>query len=853
MSIRTRHKSTAYETRASFTTPEAFRTFAAQIAHSTELRRVDVLEMDCRVYLEGVEVPFSDVSISEVYQQLPMATVSLPPFPGLPEIGRNYYPKVHVFYKDVELERYLLSINKSYTDKDIYRLRFAGVIHRCSYSSMRSAGGDQKYISFQCTHKYYPLSEVRVTYAGRLPETQDQGGDEVSKNSMYGSRQAAFLAMAPVKGSADSGTIGVHEYSQIPTVDGRKAAIAKVDVSVLPPAIAASLHRAVGVPGYLVNFWNILKRDAFLFKPHTRTMTELYVPLIDEGLRYFERMSGHPVIESGLGEGLSIAESDVAKTYQGTESARVSSVVVPPIFRNAIGEAVSVDMAVNTLQSFMINAGEVSSMSDLFEGILGYMRYDKVTLASPVQSATKDRPGVDVLLKPVLPLYYSPTCNVILPSMYSGIQVEESYYDAPTRVFARELNSLVQNSPTVQAIYRAPHLYRKAVSDALAEGPTGRTGKLGDTLAFYEEAFGTHEEGRGVRGKRTELSQWIQFLNMGLKKRQDDDPNSSQTYSESMRIALDRDWFERHRPKRPDGPTDADTTGDHQALDKLNPWKEREVNALFDYQRNVMLALDYDYSLALVEARIGSVQGVFNPHIVVGYPCDIISKNFSDPSYHGFVTSVTTTLSSSGHAATSFSFASAFTYEELYHYTLPPTQPWLADTLGLIDNPSLVDDSTDFQNTKAHRAARDFYMGTLGVGYARPSALYDFTTGKGKLPEIDPSSGCVLKGGPWAEGVNTDIGLSPGTTGATAYSTEGSLAMTRREIETMADIEQDFPVTFVHLPRNTDHESTVTRRKSSLSTPSYRTVLEYFAKTKEVGKSVFLQYTDDVTDENQNK
>ena len=60
----------------------------------------DNLYGNFRLYIEGIEVPFSSASITNTYRGLPTAQIVLAPWRGFSEISKGYFPKVHLFYRD---------------------------------------------------------------------------------------------------------------------------------------------------------------------------------------------------------------------------------------------------------------------------------------------------------------------------------------------------------------------------------------------------------------------------------------------------------------------------------------------------------------------------------------------------------------------------------------------------------------------------------------------------------------------------------------------------------------------------------------------------------------------------------
>lgn len=813
-------------------------TFAALVS-GMDIQRTDVLYQDFRVYLEGIEVPLIDVHISEPYMALPVATVSLPYFPGMTEIGRNYFPKIHIFFRDVEAERYFRSQRIAYTDEDIYRLKFAGVVHRYSYSMQKTSGGASRQFSLHCSHKYYVLNEIVTMFGARGPESPPgtPGADGVlaKVSSYFGSAQMALDCMKPVK--APSATAkspdSLVEDMNIPPAD--------IDITVLPEGMKDYISRVQGIPGYLTNMWGALKRDSYSTVVDgvqvSRPMIDMYIPLLDSGLKFFQRMSGHPLLETGLKDGVSTAGSEAAsQAKKGTDD----KVVLPPIMHTSIGAAASVDLTLAIMNRYLEYTGQTGTLMEIFRNTMSNLRYDMNILASPVQPRGVTE-GVDTVVKPVMVTYYSPTCNVLLPTMYDSLNIEEGYYGVPTRVSAVDQIPVLDNNAFTQLQFRAPHLYRKAVVDLKGKAlvQSGSKGTLLESMSFVFEAVGSHELGQGIIYKFVEVEPWARFLFAKDTYEEFEKYSNEGKYETKIEENLSNAWLVAHGPLG----IDLKNPGD---INKLNPWAPTDVNGLQGAYRNLMATLEYDYSLSLVQSRVGRVSGVFNPYIVAGYPCDVISKNSYDPSYHAFVTSVDTTYSSSGYCGTAVTFSSAFTYHEFEAYQLPATQPWLAATLSLTDNVSMVQPSE-----AAMDSASDYYKGVLGVGAAFPLALYNFEEMRGNIPIISPT-GDIDTWVEWPLGLTGEY-LTIQETSNKSLSTEASLAMTRREIETMGDVAKANEVTFIHLPRTPDglliespeQTSIVDSARKTRRAKSKEGGLNSWYLTTSVGKSVFLDYPDD--------
>ncbi|HET8689667.1 MAG TPA: hypothetical protein VFM18_23925, partial [Methanosarcina sp.] len=157
--------------------------------------RTDVVYQEVQLYIEGVQVPFEAISISSSYNEIPEANITIPHFSGLQEICKGYFPKVHIFYKDITFEKYLRNQGIEPNEKDLLRLMFSGVIAGSQYGKSRSTQGDNAFISFRCLHKYYVMKEIILKFGGRGAEAFMEGEQgAIAKPVEMNSAHAMILA-----------------------------------------------------------------------------------------------------------------------------------------------------------------------------------------------------------------------------------------------------------------------------------------------------------------------------------------------------------------------------------------------------------------------------------------------------------------------------------------------------------------------------------------------------------------------------------------------------------------------------------------------------------------------------------
>lgn len=817
-------------------------TFAVDLQEERKLGYFDDVQyQEVRLYIEGVQVPFDNVNISQPYLGKPTATISIPPSSGLSEIARNYFPKVHIFYRDVEHERYLMQRGVEYDDSHVLKLLFSGVIHRSTYTKYNGTNGANAQIQFQCIHKDYVTDEILIKYGGRGMETFRQGSNleqEVSGQSSYLSSQMASLKA--MEGIKEPGSASAKDKIDIDTfilqyINGE---VTEKDIDRVDPTIMSQdlfdegkFVDIKGIPSIMLVLWQIIKMDAYRFEEKfTEAMRRLYIPLLDEGLRYFSRMKGHSVIE----ESIHIDKSAVDESLfhkDGTSGASsnndVDEIMIPPSFRTYLGKALSSDLAVKVVQNIVMGAQETLSLEQIFLQMINILRYDRIYLASPIQSLREGEEAIDKVVKPLLPFYYAPVSNVFLPNMYDSISVTDAYYDTPTRVKSVNQGPIIGSAESIGNLeYRAPHLVRKAVAYASneADSRTAPNVNLQGSLAHKGEVVAEHELGQGIRPKMLPTPSWINHLNMSHGNQETRNSATSTGNLTSQEEIELQDLIDGWARKYPGDPR------------SLNPWEMRDINGLLGYQRNIVNSLEYDYSLSIVETRAGRLNGVFNPYVIPGYPCDIIDPSPDRPSFHAFVVDVTHSISGSGNIGTSVSFSSVLTYDEMQSYDMPPVFPWLRVQLGLDQKSNLLNQS---EETKT--IASDYYKDVLGVGFADPTYLYDFDRGLGKKVLLNTQTGDFADRG---VGVREPVSQADGD----LYDTvEGNLTMVRREVESMKDIEITSGNTFISFDpdRPEDPSISISVDKSNIPSDQREDVTVFLDKASDIGKSTFLEYPSD--------
>ena len=994
---------------------------ATPVASHVEMRqypKTGIVHQDIKLYIEGVQVPFIAISISESYKGAPSATIQIPYFAGLTEITRNYTPKVHIFFRDYVYEKYLIQKGiTNYKDSDLYRVLFEGVILTNSYSRTKASDSGSATIQFSCVHKYTFLNQVLLKFGGRGPESNVGNLPEPTTVSNYMGAPAAILD-----------ALGGIENTSEKAVNPKMTSVEDINMRALPPDLLPYFDRLKGVTGVPVVLWNTLKRDSYVFANYSKTMTEMYIPLIDEGLKFFKKVTGHPHIESGIeDEKIPISISTLASRVQKLAPVTdVTKIIAPANYRNFINDAVAMEVAVSLMNvGTEAASGETTSLLGMITSILEGMIYDLQVLASPVQSKDPKLESVNAVVKPLLPFYFAPSCNVLFPHMYTSISVQDGANLSPTRVVSFPDGFMGQtNDKADRQEFRAPHEVRLA---AALNNPTGNI-TLNGTTVRHGEYPAPHEFSRGMLVKEIFIKPWIKNLYAAYQVATEDrvkeeastsvnasgsspqenslpilsiDPNPSTTKSRKVvnygvattidvarsekefRVeAIWKHWNIRENPipfyygpitkkgtnvvygkngvATPGSPesttietfrnttkvpifwnvvlfpynnalyaypphfdyirrqwfavdeipapmrsryiftgqdaTSAQSSGlapvnpkprttislinplslanlsfYHEDLDRtiaakngtttpdaettdaywedpmldelkkqwdrenpnqepLNPFATKETNGSPPHETTLINTLDYEYSLALVENKQGSVEGLFNPYIVVGYPMDILDPSPERPSYHAFCLSKTHSITPRS-ITTSITFSSALTYDELRSYELPSILPWYRKQLAFTKKQSLL-----YQTPEAKYAANSFYSGVFGCGYADPTVLENDQTNSINFVRVNGRGDfkITLNKANLSEQMNKQNMILGFTDQNLSY--EGNLAMVRREIETLSDIERLDGIRFIDIKPSS--ESSIDEAVGEVKVSALRP--DVLIKP---GRSAFLNYT----------
>lgn len=745
------------------------------------------------LYIEGVQVPFMAIAITSGASGMPSANIQIPSAPFLMDIAKWYQPKVHVFYFD-----------KRSTQKDQTKLLFSGIISNVTYT--KSTESNTNLIEFSCTHKYSPLSKLQFNYAGFLAP---QAADNVMNLPTFSSVQSIVEALRGLNPPDPSSAV---------TYANAQSNRSNMDVATCPPYLSSyyGKHQYSGLPGACVNLWNQIKWQPYVQPDNYLLFGQIYKPLVQEGLQFFQRMTGHSAIEM-------ILDGDRQNAPCGS---KVYKVVLPPVFHNLVSSAAAVDMAVSHMQSFMQYSGEATDLLSVYTQMLEGVDYDMLFLTSPIKNPYDD--PIDVVVRPRLPFYYSPSCNVYYPYMYDSLNVSYDEANTPSRLQVLQSENFLNNASDVTTLdFRAPADYRLAIAAAAAAGKPKMS--LQDTalhLGTTNGAYSVFEQARGAVARRMTMPQWLQYYISDQSIAKDASGSGNITADQQTILdALDVGWQLRwanvsqgqSMPNLVKGSPPPSST---DALDPYNP----AAAGIQAWESMLFASADYFFTQETAATKAGTLDGPFNPYIIPGYPMDIIDGNPTSPSFHAYCMQVVHTIDGGGSARTTVQFVSAVAYTELSNYFIPIIPPWLAYYTGLAELPSIINNPT------AKAFATDYYN-TLGVDVypVAPDDIFDFATGLAK-PLTRAATGELVQGSPVPE-IQNGRDLNP----ATNY--EGSLFNCFREIESKSDIEAALGVKFMDII-----PSATTAENTGYVNPILNQTKGDLSKLMSLGQNQFLTY-----------
>ena len=751
-----------------------------------------------KLYIEGVQVPFNSITINQGYGVLPTASIIVPPQAGLMDIAKYYSPKVHIFFTErAHIDTY------GKPQPDIDKVLFTGIITTVNYSKGKSGSGNIS-IMFECVHRYHLISECLLDYSGPIRSDRGiQGTDGSQIVTSFNSAAAIQEAMAGWGGRISQSSVDDYPLLAAQTVTSTDAKNMPVDF--LPSTLADYSNRLVGMPGVLINFWNQLCRASSIpaLTKYQGVFNYVYRPLIEDGLQFFKRLSGHYFIESLINKG--------SKSFCCVGNSK-KEILVPPSNQIYLMGTAQGDLTLQTLSSFMTNSGEITDIYKIFQTYLMTLDYDWLTLACPAETFTdpsnrssSDTYAVDTIVKPGMPFYYSPSCNILYPSMYTDLQVSYDEASMPTRIDVLNNESGIDGIPGRH--FRSP----TSVRYSIARSNNTSEMDLAHTTATSYGAIGQFEMGRGIKLEYLQMPNWLARLASSATISEVDAskeplPNSEDAKAlESLKVA----WSKRYSSSS----TNKNLVEEPPTMNPFD--SSSKIKA---HERVLFSTADYYYTKELAKRKAGTVNCLFNPYIIPGYPMDILESSPDYPSFHAMCMSVTHSITANS-LSTSISFAAAMTYTEMANYYIPFVNPYLQVSFGLTENPNLVGNYTESKNTKPTLSAFSYYYDTLMAFPVFPEQVFNFDTGMTKSVKMSRA------------GLVPNDGVSLGS-----HSFEGDLlSLCWRPIEAKEDYARRFGIKYIDLVPQNYTDTGVKYQDPLLGSAAVQDKFE-------IGQSQFLDY-----------
>lgn len=630
-----------------------------------------------RLYIEGVQVPFIGGTVNSQFKELPTAAFQLPPHSTLSTIGKNYRPKVHLFYLDPITQEYILV--------------YEGICVSVSESKYVDQSSGSRSLTIQCEHPFSLLRQILIRFGAQNFLAPVETQVAVAQSHDISHEVALFQSLRSVEDKRSE------EESRF-TKDKEE------------------FRRLQGTPGVMKVYWERLnkrlkatdlKDDVTKVKDGNESkvksklegdvapLDELYKELVDNGLAVWDKLTGHPVLESSV----NAIRVNHEKTSEAGGKGSPWDVIIPMKYQTFLGEqsetAVMVRILVEGLQS--INP-EVSSFYDFIMKYLELIDYSLTVLSTPTDK------GIEYIMNPTIPAYYAPICNVLLPSLVESVDISSNFESIPSRVM--NVAYPVPGAPRGGA-QGAAQAKTYVAPDSVRQARGGASGTIKDTLHPKINAVGKYEKGTGIIPRITQVPPIYNNMGTGLQKsKKAGQKNYASGESEAGKAKA---VAENYWKKLYDGP------------DSYNPFSGS--SGIDAWTRMMILWVDQQYDQEYAKARTGQAVGTFNPFAVVGYPMDVVDPSAAGESYHGLCVGIQHSFNAQGQARTSYSLASVTSLSEMHDYRPGAVPPSMALSLGFEDDPGI------YANPKAYEKACEYYVDVLGVGAAEPALLQDRATG----------------------------------------------------------------------------------------------------------------------------
>jgi len=647
------------------------------------------------VYLAGVEVPATSVSVTQQVWGIPSATIVLPPDRLLQRIGREDRMRSTIFYLDTW---------RSEVDGDDpkWRLMFDGEVQ--SFSYLNSTAG--RSVSLNCIDLAAALQSMKMFFLMNISNITQQVTNLTPEQASYGHHfRPTFPASLFFRGMSQ--TDGDEMKRPFDFVDNMfRSTFGDVDVD---PFVMAAYQEQIadGKPADLksvvgLNFFSRWSRKVNF---HRRWIP---MPVFENAFIYTGR-GPFPVLRA-------------VQSKQAIEAINSTA--------GRLGDNGSLwDLLRTIFQQMYYEVGAIASPSvvkvnrksaEIVGPVDDSVRYQRergarTTPLPPTNVAFHGPPQEQIdessfetrmtgfVTKPQLLFAVPPACNVIWKSMVQRHQYSEDYANQPTRLVISEGNlfntiaggdvdqNLMEYINIVQAVG-----YPQGAQDGL-DRRLGRNGNLPNAfLNAHNHLVWPEEFFKGPVYLNRPIPSWFQYLNWAQQEYAPDGVKSqyanvgSDVYKwvgKTGNVAKDQEKAKKALLKQitEDTKNGGATVGDGKRWAKrvlearaLGFPKDKaselmkvlteagQTDASVSTMRTYRLYARYEYFREKYSKRNGAVQMIFNPYIVPGYPMVVWDDDETQYSTFGYTFSVTHSLSANG-AQTSVNYTFGRTFQEFFH------------------------------------------------------------------------------------------------------------------------------------------------------------------------------------------
>ena len=224
-----------------------------------------------------------------------------------------------------------------------------------------------------------------------------------------------------------------------------------------------------------------------------------------------------------------------------------------------------------------------------------------------------------------------PSCNVVFPSQRTSISITNSTNVGPTRLYYNrksQFGKLDLQSKAKGYNYDATRVGYPSIAAGLAQRAAGGAVKDLETLVFPEEFY---------RGPRVTIT------------------SVHPSYSSLQKFAnASRFGSSGARGKVPAGTFEVDSENANEALMSVDRAASKGISSYGLYY----LLAEKQYNDMRGQARTANANLIFNPYLVAGFNCALLSGDDSGMQYYGKLVSVTHSINNGGAASTSITVSS---------------------------------------------------------------------------------------------------------------------------------------------------------------------------------------------------